>query len=93
MTDLEDNKFLDMMGGICGIKAQVILNKKLQILPINNYPNFLLLLLNFTTPSTAKLSGEIASLYQDKKCVELFTSGGSESVETAIKMGKKIPTS
>ena len=44
VTDLEDNKFLDMMGGF-GIKAQVMANKKLQILPINNYPNFLLLLL------------------------------------------------
>ena len=42
-----------------------------------------------TTPSTVKLSAEIASLYQDKKCRTFFTSGGSESVETAVKMAKK----
>ena len=88
VTDLEDNKFLDMMGGLwyksSGYGQQEIADSAYkQLSELSSPPAY------STTPSTVKLSGEIASLYQDKKCRTFFTSGGSESVETAIKMAKK----
>ena len=88
VTDLEDNKFLDMMGGLwyksSGYGQQEIADAVYkQISELSSPPAY------STTPSTVELSGEIASLYQDKKCRTFFTSGGSESVETAVKMAKK----
>ena len=88
VTDLEDNKFLDMMGGLwyksSGYGQQEIADAVYkQISELSSPPAY------STTPSTVQLSGEIASLYQDKKCRTFFTSGGSESVETAVKMAKK----
>ena len=88
VTDLEDNKFLDMMGGLwyksSGYGQQEIADAAYkQLSELSSPPAY------STTPSTVKLSGEIASLYQDKKCRTFFTSGGSESVETAVKMAKK----
>ena len=41
------------------------------------------------SPATAKLSAKIASLAPDKESRTYFVSGGSEAVETAIKMAKQ----
>ena len=41
------------------------------------------------SPATAELSGRIASLAPDKESRTYFVSGGSEAVETAIKMAKQ----
>ena len=41
------------------------------------------------SPATAELSGRIASLAPDKDARTYFVSGGSEAVETAIKMAKQ----
>ena len=40
------------------------------------------------TPVTADLAGRVASLAPDKKSRVYFVSGGSEAVETALKMAK-----
>ncbi len=40
-------------------------------------------------PCQIELAGRIASLYHDKNARVFFTSGGSEAVETAVKMAKK----
>ena len=40
------------------------------------------------TPVTAELAGRLASLAPDKKSRVYFVSGGSEAVETALKMAK-----
>ena len=40
------------------------------------------------TPATAKLSGRVAGLAPDKNSRVYFVSGGSEAVETALKMAK-----
>ncbi|MBM3956538.1 MAG: aspartate aminotransferase family protein, partial [Gemmatimonadetes bacterium] len=42
-----------------------------------------------TTIPTIELSGKIAQLYHDKDARVFFVSGGSEAVETAVKMAKK----
>lgn len=88
VNDVEGQKYLDMMGGLwyksAGYGQQKIADAAYkQISDLSSPPAY------STTPSTVKLSAEIASLYQDKKCRTFFTSGGSESVETAVKMAKK----
>ena len=88
VTDIQGNKFLDMMGGLwyksTGYGQQEIADAVYkQISEISSPPAY------STTPSTVKLSAEIAKLYQDNNCRTFFTSGGSESVETAVKMAKK----
>ena len=40
------------------------------------------------SPSTVKLAGKVASLAPDKESRVYFTSGGSEAVETALKIAK-----
>jgi adenosylmethionine-8-amino-7-oxononanoate aminotransferase len=40
-------------------------------------------------PTTAKLSAKVASLAPDKEARTYFVSGGSEAVETALKMAKQ----
>jgi len=88
VTDIQGNKFLDMMGGLwyksSGYGQQEIADAAYkQMSSISSPPAY------STTPSTVKLSAEVAKLYQDKNCRIFFTSGGSESVETAVKMAKK----
>ena len=41
------------------------------------------------SPATAKISAKIASLAPDKEARAYFVSGGSEAVETALKMAKQ----
>ena len=40
-------------------------------------------------PSTIELSGVVSELYPDPNARMFFVSGGSEAVETAVKMAKK----
>jgi|TARA_B110000263_G_scaffold249644_1_gene267885 adenosylmethionine-8-amino-7-oxononanoate aminotransferase len=88
VTDINGNKYLDSLGGLWfksvgyGRKeiAEAIYKQACEI---------------ETPPSNAacipqiELAGKIAELYPDKSARSFFTSGGSESVETAVKMAKK----
>ena len=88
VTDIEGNKYLDMMGGLW-YKSVGYGRKKIadavfqQMMTISSAPA------NSTTKSTILLSGKIAELYSDHDCRTFFVSGGSEAVETAVKMAKK----
>ena len=88
VTDLEDNKFLDMMGGLLhkasGYGQQEIADAAYkQLSELSSPPAY------STTPSTVKLSGEIALLYQDKN-VELFSQAVVQNqLRQRLKMAKK----
>ena len=88
VTDIEGNKYLDMMGGLW-YKSAGYGRKKIadavykQMTEISSPPA------NSTTESTILLSGKISEIYSDKNCRTFFVSGGSEAVETAVKMAKK----
>ena len=88
VTDIEGNRLLDMMGGLW-YKATGYGRKEIadavykQMMAISSPPA------NSTAVPTVELSGKIAELYHDHDARVFFTSGGSESVETAVKMAKK----
>ncbi len=89
VTDIEGKKYLDMMGGLW-FKSAGYGRKKIadavykQMTEISSPPA------NSTTESTILLAGKISEIYSDKKCRTFFVSGGSEAVETAVKMAKKF---
>ena len=88
VEDIEGNRLFDTMGGLwykaAGYGRTEIADAMYeQLTGIETPPA------GSATPSQIKLAGRIASLYQDKDARTFFLSGGSEAVETAVKMAKK----
>ena len=88
VTDIQGNRVLDGMGGLW-YKAAGYGRKEIadamyqQVLAIESPPA------PGACVPTIQLSGKIAELYPDHHCRTFFVSGGSEAVETAVKMAKK----
>ena len=88
VEDIKGNRLLDAMGGLwykaAGYGRIEIANAMYeQLIGIETPPA------NAATPSQIELAGRIANLYHDKDARTFFLSGGSEAVETAVKMAKK----
>jgi adenosylmethionine-8-amino-7-oxononanoate aminotransferase len=88
VEDIEGNRVLDAMGGLwykaAGYGRTEIADAMYeQLTGIETPPA------NSATPSQIELAGRIAALYHDKDARTFFLSGGSEAVETAVKMAKK----
>ena len=88
VEDIEGNRMLDAMGGLwykaAGYGRTEIADAMYQQLNGIETPPA-----GSATPSQIELAGRIASLYHDKNARTFFLSGGSEAVETAVKMAKK----
>ncbi len=88
VTDIEGNRLLDMMGGLW-YKAAGYGRKEIadamyeQLMQIESPPA------PGACVSTVELAGKVAGHYHDKNARLFFVSGGSEAVETAVKMAKK----
>jgi adenosylmethionine-8-amino-7-oxononanoate aminotransferase len=88
VTDAHGNRLLDGMGGLW-YKAVGYGRKEIadamyaQVLAIESPPA------PGACVPTVQLSGKVAELYPDHGCRVFFVSGGSEAVETAVKMAKK----
>ena len=88
VTDVNGNKYLDSTGGLWFKGAgygrseigQAIYD---QICEIETPPAMAACI------PQIELAAKIADIYPDKSARSFFTSGGSESVETAVKMAKK----
>ena len=88
VTDIRGNRYLDMMGGLwykaAGYGRRSIADAMhKQVLEIETPPA------NSATVSQIMLSERVAELYPDHEARVFFVSGGSEAVETAIKLAKK----
>ena len=88
VEDIVGNRLLDALGGLwykaAGYGRRQIADAMYeQLMAIETPPA------NSATPSQIELAGRIASLYHDKDARTFFLSGGSEAVETAVKMAKK----
>ena len=88
VEDIQGNRLIDAMGGLwykaAGYGRTEIADAMYeQLTGIETPPA------NSATPSQIELAGRIASLYHDKDARTFFLSGGSEAVETAVKMAKK----
>ena len=88
VTDIEGNRYLDMASGLwyksVGYGRHEIAEAvREQMLQITSPPA------GATAVPTIELSGKIAELYHDRHARVFFVSGGSEAVETAVKMAKK----
>ena len=88
VTDVNGHKYLDSMGGLwfksAGYGREEIAKAIYeQACAIETPPA------NGACIPQIELAGKIAKLYPDKNARSFFTSGGSESVETAVKMAKK----
>ena len=88
VEDIEGNRLLDALGGLwykaAGYGRRQIADAMYeQLMAIETPPA------NSATPTQIELAGRIASLYHDKDARTFFVSGGSEAVETAVKMAKK----
>ncbi len=88
VEDVEGNRLLDGMGGLwykaAGYGRREIADAMHdQMMSIETPPA------NGATVSQIELAGRIAELYPDHGARTFFLSGGSEAVETAIKMAKK----
>ncbi len=88
VEDIGGNRSLDALGGLwykaAGYGRRQIADAMYeQLMAIETAPA------NSATPSQIELAGRIASLYHDKDARTFFLSGGSEAVETAVKMAKK----
>ena len=88
VEDIQGNRLLDAMGGLW-YKAAGYGRKEIadamykQLMAIDSPPA------NGATISQIELSGRISRLYPDHGARVFFVSGGSEAVETAVKMAKK----
>ena len=88
VNDIEGNRLLDSMAGLwykaAGYGRRSIADAIYkQILDIDSPPA-----MSACIPQI-ELSAKVASLYHDDKARIFFVSGGSEAVETAVKMAKK----
>ena len=88
VTDIEGNRLLDAMGGLW-YKAAGYGRKEIadamyaQLLAIESPPA------PGACVPTIELAGKVAGHYPDPEARLFFVSGGSEAVETAVKMAKK----
>ena len=88
VTDINGNKFLDSMGGLwfkgAGYgRSEIAQAMYEQACELETPPA------NAASINQIELAAKISQLYPDKSARSFFTSGGSESVETAVKMAKK----
>ncbi|MEX0761296.1 MAG: aspartate aminotransferase family protein [Dehalococcoidia bacterium] len=88
VTDIEGNRLLDGMAGLwfkaAGYGRREIADAVYQqMLAIESPPA------NSSTLPTIELAGKLAEIYHDHGARTFFVSGGSEAVETAVKMAKK----
>jgi adenosylmethionine-8-amino-7-oxononanoate aminotransferase len=88
VEDIEGNRLLDAMGGLwykaAGYGRREIADAMYQqLMGIESPPA------GSATVSQIELSGKVAKLYPDHGARAFFVSGGSEAVETAVKMAKK----
>ena len=88
VTDVHGNKFLDSMGGLwfkgAGYGRTEIAEAMFkQACELETPPA------NAASITQIELAAKLAELHSDKSARSFFTSGGSESVETAVKMAKK----
>lgn len=88
VEDVHGNRLLDAMGGLwykaAGYGRREIADAIMeQLMSIETPPA------NAATMSQIQLAGKVADLYPDHGARTFFLSGGSEAVETAIKMAKK----
>jgi adenosylmethionine-8-amino-7-oxononanoate aminotransferase len=86
--DIEGRKYLDAMAGLwfksAGYGRKEIADAVYrQMTAIDSPPA------GGVVPVQAELADRVASLYHDKEARMFFVSGGSEAVETAVKMAKK----
>ena len=88
VEDIHGNRLLDAMGGLW-YKAAGYGRKEIadamyqQLMAIETPPA------GSATISQIELAGRVADLYPDHGARTFFVSGGSEAVETAVKMAKK----
>jgi adenosylmethionine-8-amino-7-oxononanoate aminotransferase len=88
VEDIEGNRLIDAMGGLW-YKAAGYGRKEIadavyqQMMAIESPPA------SSATISQIELSAKVAELYPDHGARSFFVSGGSEAVETAVKMAKK----
>ena len=88
VTDIWGNRLLDGMAGLW-YKAAGYGRKEIadavyaQMMAIESPPA------GSAAVPTVQLAGKVAELYPDHGCRIFFVSGGSEAVETAVKMAKK----
>ena len=88
VTDIKGDRYLDMMGGLwykaAGYGRREIADAMhQQVMQIETPPA------NSATISQIELSQRVAELYPDNEARVFFVSGGSEAVETAVKIAKK----
>lgn len=89
VEDINGNRLIDAMGGLW-YKAAGYGRKEIadavyqQMMAIESPPA------NSATVSQVELSAKVADLYPDHGARSFFVSGGSEAVETAVKMAKKF---
>lgn len=88
VEDIEGNRLLDAMGGLwyksAGYGRREIADAMYQqLLAIDSPPA------GSATVSQIELSQKVSELYPDHGARIFFVSGGSEAVETAVKMAKK----
>ncbi|MBM3959143.1 MAG: aspartate aminotransferase family protein [SAR202 cluster bacterium] len=86
--DVEGNKYLDAMAGLwfksAGYGRKEIADAVYkQMTAIDSPPA------GGSVPVQVELAGKVSELYHDKNARLFFVSGGSEAVETAVKMSKK----
>lgn len=88
VEDIEGKRYIDMMGGLW-FKAAGYGRKEIadamyqQLMAIESPPA------GSATVSQIELSEKVSQLYPDHGARMFFVSGGSEAVETAVKMAKK----
>ncbi|HJM54502.1 MAG TPA: aminotransferase class III-fold pyridoxal phosphate-dependent enzyme [Dehalococcoidia bacterium] len=88
VTDINGNRLLDGMAGLWYKSAgygrtEIADAAYAQMIAIDSPPA------GSAVPSTIELSGVVSELYPDPNARMFFVSGGSEAVETAVKMAKK----
>ncbi len=88
VEDVEGNRVLDAMGGLwykaAGYGRREIAEAMFdQMMGIESAPA------GSAIPSQIELAGKLAEIYPDHGARTFFLSGGSEAVETAVKMAKK----
>lgn len=88
VEDAQGNRLLDAMGGLwykaAGYGRQEIADAAYeQMTAIESPPA------NSAVPSQVELAAKLAEIYHDHDARTFFVSGGSEAIETSVKMAKK----
>ncbi len=87
VEDANDERWFDTLSGLWLVnighgRSEIADAVYRQMLELSFSPN------DTVSPVTAALSGKLASLSQDDRSRAYFVSGGSEAIETALKMAK-----